>query len=211
MLATASIIASALPAALGRRATAAVATAVASSDRWAASLSLSTLSPSGRVPTEVPLPTGVPPSVASDAPWLSDHRRAPQGSPLRSPPVTHNPDDDGGDAAAIAAAPSTAPVPPLSVTQRRILYRASQRGWLELDVLLGKWAASAVPAMPPAALAETEVLLSHETPELYRWVAGQDRPPPEVIARCGRVLASIRAFVEGGGGAPGTPHKPPAH
>jgi len=84
------------------------------------------------------------------------------------------------------------------VQQRRILYRASQRGWLELDVLLGKWAAATVPALGAAALAETEALLDRETPELFRWVAGQEAPPPDVAARCGRVMASIRAFVEAG-------------
>lgn len=170
-----------------------------------------------------------------DAPWLADHRRAPQGSPPRGrPPLapvshTHTSANDGGGAtaaapaatasatAAVATAATTAaatvagtpPPPLLSVTQRRILYRASQRGWLELDVLLGKWAAATVPAMRPAALAETEALLSRETPELYRWVAGQERPPPDVAARCGGVLASIRTFVEGGGGsATGIPTPP---
>jgi len=69
---------------------------------------------------------------------------------------------------------------------------------LELDVLLGKWAAATVPALDASALAETEALLARETPELFRWVAGQEVPPPDVAARCGRVMASIRAFVEAG-------------
>ena len=41
----------------------------------------------------------------------------------------------------------------------RLLYRARQRGWLELDLLVGMWAESHIDALSPTQLKDLELLL----------------------------------------------------
>jgi succinate dehydrogenase flavin-adding protein (antitoxin of CptAB toxin-antitoxin module) len=67
----------------------------------------------------------------------------------------------------------------LLLTQRinRLLYRARQRGWLELDLLVGLWAERCVPSLSEAQLDDFEALLNQENPELYKWLTGQIEPP----------------------------------
>jgi len=69
---------------------------------------------------------------------------------------------------------------------------------LELDVLMGRWAASRIPEMDDAGdLASLEALLDAETPHLLQWVMGQREPPP---VHDTRVLNDIRHFATGSDG-----------
>lgn len=86
----------------------------------------------------------------------------------------------------------------LPARQRRILFRARQRGWLELDVLLGRWAAKHVAGLQDeAAVARVEALLEAETPHLYEWIVGVSEPPP-VYKDC-KALKSLQEFARGTG------------
>jgi succinate dehydrogenase flavin-adding protein (antitoxin of CptAB toxin-antitoxin module) len=85
---------------------------------------------------------------------------------------------------------------PLSARQRRIIFRSRQRGWLELDVLLGSWAAKHVPGLTDERdIAMVENLLALETPHLYKWIIGQEQPPAEVD---NQIMKSLQEFARGG-------------
>jgi hypothetical protein len=42
-------------------------------------------------------------------------------------------------------------------TMRKLMYRAKQRGWLELDLVVGLWAEENLPRMTPEMLADFDV------------------------------------------------------
>ena len=62
----------------------------------------------------------------------------------------------------------------------RLLYRAKQRGFLELDLLVGLWAERNVPRMSVSELTAFEEVLDIENPDLFKWLTGQE-PAPEAL------------------------------
>jgi succinate dehydrogenase assembly factor 2 len=96
------------------------------------------------------------------------------------------------DFSAHSLAPGVAPPPPLEVLRKRLLYRSKQRGWLEVDLLMGAFADAHLGAMGEAELREYERLLNRETLDVYNMVTGKDAPPPELS---GPVLEQVKAFV----------------
>lgn len=64
-----------------------------------------------------------------------------------------------------------------SVRRRRMIYRAKQRGWLEVDLLLGSYAAIHVPSMTTAQLDEFEQILKAETIDTFNFITGKDALP----------------------------------
>lgn len=64
----------------------------------------------------------------------------------------------------------------------RLLYRARQRGFLELDLLVGLWAERNIPRMGPHALAAFSEVLDVENPDLFSWLTGQQPAPEELRA-----------------------------
>lgn len=64
--------------------------------------------------------------------------------------------------------------------RKRLLYRSKQRGWLEVDLLMGAWAEGNLAAMPDAELKEYERILNAETIDLYNYVTGKEKPPPHL-------------------------------
>ena len=100
------------------------------------------------------------------------------------------------------------PLPPSSSELNALLYRARQRGFLELDLLLGWWAeqhAASLDAGGRAALAD---LLRAENPDLFSWLTGQVAPPPAVaanpvfVAIAGGVAARLAAGAPAAARAP---------
>lgn len=80
----------------------------------------------------------------------------------------------------------------LSARHRRIMYRCKQRGWLEVDILLGNWAVQKVPHLQDSDLLNIERLLDADTPDVLSWILGYSAPPP---AHASPVIADIREFV----------------
>lgn len=106
--------------------------------------------------------------------------------------------DKQWQAAYLKAPQAGAPIPrDLTARQRRIIYRSKQRGWLELDILFGNWAAKHVPGISDERHVEmVERLLEAETPDVLKWVLGQSEPP---LHFRNEILASLRDYATGDG------------
>jgi succinate dehydrogenase assembly factor 2 len=55
----------------------------------------------------------------------------------------------------------------LDVRKKRLIYRSKQRGWLEVDLLLGAWASENVPKLSESELDEFENFVNSETIDIY--------------------------------------------
>ncbi|CAL5229089.1 g12347 [Coccomyxa viridis] len=64
----------------------------------------------------------------------------------------------------------------------RLLYRAKQRGFLEMDLLVGMWAEKNVPKMDAAQLKAMEEVLDQENPDLFKWLTGQESASEDMMA-----------------------------
>lgn len=80
--------------------------------------------------------------------------------------------------------------------QRRAIYRSKQRGLLELDIVLGQWAARHVPEISnDTELKKLETLLDEDSPDLLGWIMRKGHPPPHVDSE---LLNSVQTFSVGG-------------
>ena len=66
------------------------------------------------------------------------------------------------------------------VLVNRLLYRSRQRGFLEMDLLVGIWAEKQIPQLSENMLQQFEIVLDQENPDLYKWLTGQEQPPLDV-------------------------------
>ena len=62
----------------------------------------------------------------------------------------------------------------------RLLYRSRQRGFLEMDLLVGIWAEKKIPTLTEDKLQQFELILDQENPDLYKWLTGQEQPPADI-------------------------------
>ncbi|GAX79151.1 hypothetical protein CEUSTIGMA_g6591.t1 [Chlamydomonas eustigma] len=62
----------------------------------------------------------------------------------------------------------------------KLLYRSRQRGFLELDLMVGLWAEREVPRMSSDMMNHFAEILELENPDLFKWLTGQLIPPNEV-------------------------------
>lgn len=68
----------------------------------------------------------------------------------------------------------------LEVRRKRLVYRAKQRGWLEVDLLLGTWASKFVPTLTMDDLDEFEHFVNMETIDIYNVITLRMDVPEEV-------------------------------
>lgn len=64
---------------------------------------------------------------------------------------------------------------------RRLIYRSKQRGWLELDLLLGEFALFELPGYGSDQLDLWEEILDVENPDLYKYLTLQLPSPPGLM------------------------------
>lgn len=63
------------------------------------------------------------------------------------------------------------------VRRKRLIYRSKQRGWLEVDILLGSWAAKHVHLLTKEQMDDYEAILREETIDIFNYVSGKDALP----------------------------------
>ena len=67
-----------------------------------------------------------------------------------------------------------------AVRRKRLIYRSKQRGWLEVDLLLGSWAAENVPTLSKEDCDAYEHILNCETIDIFNFITGKDPVPPRL-------------------------------
>ena len=78
-----------------------------------------------------------------------------------------------------ALAPGQMSIDKDKTNRKRLIYRSKQRGWLEVDLLLGSFATKYVPEFTAAELVDYELILNQETLDIYNFIIGRD-PLPKV-------------------------------
>ena len=63
--------------------------------------------------------------------------------------------------------------------RKRLLFRAQRRGFKEVDLIFGAFAAEALPTMDDPALDEFEALLAVPDKDVFAWLQDQAPVPPE--------------------------------
>lgn len=79
-------------------------------------------------------------------------------------------------ASVLTDAPSTLP----SDTRRKqLLYRSKQRGWLELDLIMGTWAERNLDRLSEDELMQYEAVVRRENPDLIKWLVERVAVPAD--------------------------------
>mmetsp|Transcript_27486 Transcript_27486/g.77752 ORF Transcript_27486/g.77752 Transcript_27486/m.77752 type:complete len:89 (+) Transcript_27486:703-969(+) len=76
-----------------------------------------------------------------------------------------------------------------------MLYRAKQRGFLELDLLMGKYAEKNIRSMSDEHLLAFNDLLLEENPDLFQWLTGQIDPPEEITSNIAYKVAATQRLL----------------
>ena len=79
--------------------------------------------------------------------------------------------------------------------RKKLIYRSKQRGWLEVDLLMGSWATQHVPSLTSDELRQYEAIIECETLDIYNLVVGRLELSEE-LSYANPVLEKIRKYAE---------------
>lgn len=79
----------------------------------------------------------------------------------------------------------------LDPRRKRILFRAWHRGTREMDLLMGRFAESALDAMSEAELDQFEALIEVPDLDLFAWLTGSESVAPNYDSMVFRALAAF--------------------
>ena len=86
----------------------------------------------------------------------------------------------------------------MQVRKKRLVYRSKQRGWLEVDLLLGTWANENVHLLSPEELDEFEAFVNMETIDIYNIVTLRIDIPESLRTEHGHgVVEQIQEWARG--------------
>ena len=87
----------------------------------------------------------------------------------------------------------------LDVRKKRLIYRSKQRGWLEVDLLLGTWANENVPNLSLEDLNQFEDFVNMETIDIYNIITLRTDPPEELCGVGGEksLVEKIQEWAKG--------------
>ena len=74
----------------------------------------------------------------------------------------------------------TYPAEPIELRRKRLLWRSSHRGIREMDLLMGGFARSRLPAMTENELNAFEALIELPDQDLLSWITGEATVPSSV-------------------------------
>ena len=95
---------------------------------------------------------------------------------VRLPKLDDIPSHNRGDATAAGSKEEME----LDVRRKRLVYRAKQRGWLEVDLLLGTWANQNVHSLGADELDQFEQFVNLETIDIYNVITLRSDVPDEM-------------------------------
>lgn len=87
--------------------------------------------------------------------------------------------------------PETAPEDNISINRKRLTFRSWHRGTREIDLLLGRFADTHLPAFSEAQLALYDRFLNNSDPDIYNWISRAEPVPP---AEDNEVVQLLLAF-----------------
>lgn len=86
----------------------------------------------------------------------------------------------------------------LEVRKKRLVYRSKQRGWLEVDLLLGTWASTFVPTLNINELDDFERFVNMETIDIYNIITLRVEVPEEIKTQDGSgIVERIQEWARG--------------
>lgn len=88
---------------------------------------------------------------------------------------------------------STSETDAVTAYRKRLQYRSRQRGWLEVDLLLGSWADKHLGALPADQLKSYDAILQLETVDLYNVLTGKEAIPAAVDTPLFRAIVAYAA------------------